>query len=102
MLVKGSTKLLVCHSCNNPLCCNPAHLYAGTHSDNTQQCHDDGRAFCIGGANNGNAKLTVDDVRQIRDKYSDGVRQCELIKLFNVSSANMSNICNGHTWKHLE
>lgn len=26
--------MLICHSCNNPICCNPMHLYCGTYSDN--------------------------------------------------------------------
>lgn len=99
---KGETNLRVCHTCNNRLCCNPAHLFAGTQSENIQQCYDDGRRLSLRGANSGTAKLTEDDVRQIRAMYRNGVRQRELRKIFLISSSNMSYICNNHTWKGTE
>ena len=35
--------LMICHTCNNPPCVNPNHLYAGTGKDNAQQAAKEGR-----------------------------------------------------------
>jgi len=38
-----NSELLVCHKCDNKLCCNPKHLFAATQSENMVDCRDKGR-----------------------------------------------------------
>jgi len=64
--------LLVCHSCDFTLCCNPRHLFAGTHSDNMQDCSRKGRlkVFTDGlpGDRNGMTKISEAAVKEIAIK----------------------------------
>lgn len=58
--------LVVCHSCDNPGCCNPNHLFVGTHQDNRRDCNSKGRFPYPIGEKHHHAKLTDGDVRAIR------------------------------------
>jgi hypothetical protein len=90
----------VLHSCDNPACVNPAHLRIGDQLANMQDCVSRGRHG--GGARPGErhhqAKLTTDEVRQIRSLR--GVRpQRAVAKQFGVSATTIGQIMRGEKWK---
>jgi len=55
----------VCHTCDNRMCINPAHLFLGTHKDNAHDCIIKGRKALLYGERNGSHKLTESQVIQI-------------------------------------
>jgi len=56
----------------------------------------------VSGQNNGNSKLTEDQVRQILRLISSGYKTRNLVELFNVSNVTILNIKNKKTWKNIE
>ena len=64
----------VLHTCDNPRCCNPNHLFLGTNADNVADRHKKGRDGWIPrlGEANPRAKLTERQVVEIRQRYSLG------------------------------
>ena len=61
-------ELLVCHSCDRPACCNPAHLWRGTQRQNHQDMIAKGRGKYtpLRGEQSPRAKLTATQVSEIR------------------------------------
>ena len=93
-------ELLVCHRCDNPPCCNPAHLFLGTNADNTKDAQQKGRL--AHGSRSGTAKLTEQQVTQIRRMLSEcAYDQQQIANLFNVSVSLVSAIKQGVAWKHI-
>src|SRR4051794_30461905 len=78
---------VVRHSCDNPPCCNPAHLLEGTYLDNMQDAKSRGRL--ARGERIAGAFLTQQIADEIRRLYSVGdVSQVELAKRFGTKQPN--------------
>lgn len=88
------------HSCDNPACCNPAHLAPGTHRDNQLDKFAKGRQ--AKGEDNGSSKLNDADVRSIRRKYA--FRKCTYVQLaeeFGVSRDLVQKVVRRILWSHI-
>lgn len=89
--------LLVLHSCDNPPCCNPAHLRLGTHADNAADKIARGRQYA--GARHRSAKLTCEKVVEIRCRLEAGATLAQLGREHGVRFQSIQAIANGRTWR---
>lgn len=87
-----------CHRCDNPPCVNPSHVYYGTRKQNVDDMYRRGRARI--GERAANAKLTTDQVVDIRTRFAAGENGATLRAEYGLSSGHLSHIVNGKTWKH--
>lgn len=92
-------KLQVLHSCDNPPCTNPKHLFLGTSKDNAQDCIKKNRKNVAEGEKHYNSKLNIEDVKKIRSLSKLGFSQNKLAKMFNVSSSAIQGIVEYTRWK---
>ena len=90
--------VVVMHTCDNPPCCNPAHLRKGTIADNNADRSRKGRNADIRGERNVNAKLRAADVHLIRQLATKRGMQTSLAKRYGMSEAQISRIVNGTRW----
>lgn len=106
--------LWACHTCDNPACVRPSHLFAGTPKDNTQDSVRKGRRVYVTGDQHGShthpesivrgvnhyaAKLTPSLARRIRLCYEQGgIAQHVLGERFGVSQATVSLVVSGNRW----
>lgn len=116
--------MFACHTCDNPPCCNPSHLFEGTHQDNVDDRQAKGRGATgdhvaperrargdrhgarltpgwAQGTANGRARLTEDDVRAIRERLAARVPWIQIAAEFGISKPAVSHIAAGRTWQHV-
>lgn len=101
VIVHGSIPdgMFVCHSCDNRVCVNVAHLFLGTHADNMADMVAKGRAHP--GERHGMAKLTEAQARTILARRAAGVPAAALAFEYGVSKRTVERLVAGDNWSHL-
>lgn len=90
--------MCVCHTCDNPPCCNPDHLFLGTVAENMADKAVKGRLKL--GSRAGTSRLTENDVAEIRVLCAT-FSQREVAYRYGVSETTISNIITRKHWKHV-
>lgn len=96
-LMHGYAPALVRHTCDNPACCNPAHLLEGTQQDNAHDMVSRGRS-CVG-ERHGMVKLTEDQVRAI---LASDMSHTALGLKYGVSRATIELVRKRVNWSHID
>lgn len=96
--------MCVCHTCDNPPCCNPDHLWLGTYKENVADCIRKGRRIPQAKRAHGEmyrqAKLSYAKVAEIRQRHAVGdVSMHQLAREYNVSYPTIYHTVKGRYWK---
>jgi hypothetical protein len=106
-LVNGAipARMVVRHRCDNPTCCNPAHLQLGTIADNNRDARERGQArgdqLVRRGESNARAKLTDATVRELRAAWRAGESIKSIVARTGLATGTIHPMLHGHTWRHV-
>lgn len=99
-LANGRTPVLhILHSCDNPLCVNPAHLREGTPAENSNDAKM--RDRIVKGEKVHTAKLNEKKVREIKQRISNGENENVIAANLHVSRTAIYHIRTKQTWAHV-
>ena len=88
--------LHVCHRCDNPPCCDPEHLYAGSRSQNMQDAYDRNRRRAPSHGRSGDThwatKIPDSEIPVILEKLAAGESQTAIANEYGVGQSTISRI----------
>lgn len=94
-----------CHTCDNPPCCNPVHIYDGDAATNGADKANRKRARGKGDRQRGEANdyavLTEVIVIEARRRVREGESQTSVATDLGVQRPTLSYALTGKTWSHL-
>jgi hypothetical protein len=99
--------LFVLHTCDNRKCCNPAHLFLGTHQDNMDDMKIKGRSGLRHGhpmpkgESSSSSKLDRESVLKIRSMLAEGTTGREIAELMGVGETIVSYVKNNRRWNNI-
>ncbi len=99
------------HTCDNPPCFNPQHLFQGTNADNAKDRDSKGRghwqqpnwkppAVKFWQHRKGHA-INPERIRDVRARWANGESQSSIARHFGVPRTAIHRIVRGRTWKHV-
>ena len=89
----------VCHRCDNPKCCNPAHMFLGNNAANMADCRAKDRHNR--GERVPQSKLTEHTVREIVARAGAGEKTSVLAQEYGVIGRTINRIKRGEAWAYL-
>lgn len=93
----------VCHKCDNPLCVNPKHLFAGDHLINMRDKAKKGRSYRPVGRKNPKSRLTREIAGLIEAEIrGGGISQDKIAAKYGVGQNTVSQISLGRHWSQKE
>jgi hypothetical protein len=91
--------LCVLHRCDNPPCVRPDHLFLGTRAENNEDKLQKRRHAY--GSGHAHAKMTEEQILEIRAKFASGISQAELASQYGLGRPAINLIVRRKVWKHL-
>lgn len=93
--------VFVLHRCDNPACCNPAHLFLGTHAENMADMVAKGRQAVVRvtGERNPAHKLTTPQVAEVLQRLAAGESRNSVARSFGIGFSTVTALARGKTWR---
>ena len=92
----------ILHTCDNPSCCNPKHLFVGTHADNMADKVFKNRQNKFPSDTGPRCKLSMSQAREARELRKNGASVRDLAEQFGLSLPSMKTLLRGQSYKEIE